>query len=468
MSESVSSSIYIQINDRKIGRVEVSYSITVAELRHILIKKFGPLLNTYFLDANNYPLYTQDEQLMIIRELLSNNENVIRLKTNENVTVSEIKSKPEVTFPKLSNQSIETSLSQLILPGSVPTLSTNPIIVATQLDSNAWKQVFANCNLFSGIRMDEEILLHAFRPILKFKESSNSIPLFLVNDTSYIRAYMKNKRLQSCFGISKFFDGGLNPCSFFGMNSEFTKRKAAINEERTVYSTCSFNLPRVTLQLDSSYLEPTIEFIEAIDDVLQLPSDQQSMALKKVLITYGHVYPRRVVLGGHLYHTEGHRVKGSTDEEGKLIAAESRFSASLTAAIRIGTGFSNEKKLKEDLVEQDSLSMFEAVGGDTLVSRDPTLWAKSVADYSLWRVIEYDDFESVISLLSQQQQNALKEIIDSNVEQVSNAKSSNTRIMPFHGDASTHEIFNNFFVDFQQKLRTTQEKMKNARESTNS
>jgi len=52
--------------------------------------------------------------------------------------------------------------------------------------------------------------------------------------------------------------------------------------------------------------------------------------LKKVFVTYGHVYPRRVVLGGHLYHTEGHRVKVSAEEQGKLVAAESPFSISLT------------------------------------------------------------------------------------------------------------------------------------------
>jgi hypothetical protein len=62
--------------------------------------------------------------------------------------------------------------------------------------------------------------------------------------------------------------------------------------------------------------------------------------------------------------------------------------------------------------------MFKAVGGDTLVSRDPTVvWSRSVADHALWRVIEYHDFESVICLLSQQRQNALKDIIGSNVEQ---------------------------------------------------
>jgi hypothetical protein len=141
-----------------------------------------------------------------------------------------------------------------------------------------------------------------------------------------------------------------------------------------------------------------------------------------------YVYPRCVVLGGHLYHTEGHRVKGN---------AESCFSISLTRVIKIGTGVNIEKISKEDLSEQESLSMFEAVGGDTLVSRDPTAWSRSVADHALWRVIEYHDFESVICLLSQQRQNALKDIIGSNAEQVVN---TNTKVILFQGDRTPYEL----------------------------
>jgi len=69
--------------------------------------------------------------------------------------------------------------------------------------------------------MDEETLIHSFRPVLKFKEPSNGIPLFI--------------------------DGSLDPRVFFGINSEFSKRKSRTNEQRNVYSTCSFNIPRVTL-----------------------------------------------------------------------------------------------------------------------------------------------------------------------------------------------------------------------------
>ncbi len=97
----------------------------------------------------------------------------------------------------ISTQPIETSSEEVAFPDS---LATNIITVAIQLDSNAWKQVFANCDLFSDIRKDEKILIHSFRPVLKFKEPSNGIPLFI--------------------------DGSLDPRVFFGINSEFSNVKA--------------------------------------------------------------------------------------------------------------------------------------------------------------------------------------------------------------------------------------------------
>ena len=130
-----------------------------------------------------------------------------------------------------------------------------------------------------------------------------------------------------------------------------------------------------TLQFESFYLGSTSQFIEAIDIVLRLAADKQNTTLKKVLVTYGYVYPRWIVFGDHLYHTKRHRVKRSVEEHGKAVASESRFSISLTRAIKMEADVNNEKKAKEDL--------FEALGGDTLVGRDPILWAKSVVDHTL-------------------------------------------------------------------------------------
>jgi hypothetical protein len=170
-----------------------------------------------------------------------------------------------------------------------------------------------------------------------------------------------------------------------------------------VYSTCVFNHPRVTLELDSSYLEPTEDFVNAINNALQHASTTR-IELEKVLSKYGHVYPQRVLLGGHLYHTEEHCVSGSADEYKKRISAESRFKAAYFKQAEIHVGGGTEKRSQEEWSQQDSAVTFQAVGGDTLRCRDPTLWAQSVGDPNWWRIIEEHDYQSVLTLLSEQQQ----------------------------------------------------------------
>ena len=120
------------------------------------------------------------------------------------------------------------------------------------------------------------------------------------------------------------------------------------------------------MELDLSYLEPTSQFIEAIDNVLMTSSpDEQIIKLEEVLSTYGHVYPRSVVLGGHLYHTEVHDNKEKAEEAKKRINTEISFSVSVIqpAKFMLVDGFENNRQNKSS--EQTSLLTFEAVGGDT-------------------------------------------------------------------------------------------------------
>lgn len=92
---------------------------------------------------------------------------------------------------------------------STPKSSQNKVIIATDLDCHMWRKIFNNCNLMYGIRMDTNSPVYALRPIFKFRESIDSIPLFKVNDGSYTSAYMNDKEMQSSFVSSKCFDSGL-------------------------------------------------------------------------------------------------------------------------------------------------------------------------------------------------------------------------------------------------------------------
>ncbi|CAF3762825.1 unnamed protein product [Rotaria sp. Silwood1] len=48
-----------------------------------------------------------------------------------------------------------------------------------------------------------------------------------------------------------------------------------------------------------------------------------------------------------------------------------------------------------------------AVGGNTLLARNPTAWEETLSNPIFWRVIEQNEYKSVITLLSKQQQEAI-------------------------------------------------------------
>ncbi|CAF5007820.1 unnamed protein product, partial [Rotaria sp. Silwood1] len=316
----------------------------------------------------------------------------------------------------LSQSSTKTLLHELKLPGSTPTRLENKIILATDLDLHMWQKIFHNCNLFQCIRMDKETPIRAFKSTFKFKKFNEDFPLFQVNDGSYTRVYMKEREMESSFLSSQYFDGGLefsNPFIGFGINTEYLKNKTTTNALRQIYLTYCLNFPRVTLELDLSYLELTSQFIEAIDNVLSIPSrNEQIIKLKEVLSTYGHVYPRLVILGGHLYHTEMHDNKEQAEEAKKRLSASASFSASFMQPAKVYAGGGYEKQSHEKSLEQTSFMNLEAVGGDTTYSRDPTLWARTVTNPFLWRIIEQDNYQFVITLLDHQRQQKIQRIVN--------------------------------------------------------
>ncbi|CAF5079516.1 unnamed protein product, partial [Rotaria sp. Silwood1] len=410
--------------DGKKHRLKLFDVSTAAELRKKLSERYDISSNTCFLDAEDRHVYIEDEESIIVKELLTE-KNSIRLRTNESkltpIQISDKKNKlserkTDLKYVQtLSQSSTKTLLHELKLPGSTPTRLENKIILATDLDLHMWQKIFHNCNLFQCIRMDKETPIRAFKSTFKFKKFNEDFPLFQVNDGSYTRVYMKEREMESSFLSSQYFDGGLefsNPFIGFGINTEYLKNKTTTNALRQIYLTYCLNFPRVTLELDLSYLELTSQFIEAIDNVLSIPSrNEQIIKLKEVLSTYGHVYPRQVVLGGQLYHTEIHHNQDKAEEAKKRISAEASFFASIIKPAKIYVGGGSENQLQNKSSNQTSLLSFQAIGGDTRLHRDPTLWTDSVAEPSLWRIIEQDNYQSVITLLDQERQQKLQRII---------------------------------------------------------
>lgn len=406
-------------------RLELSQSSSAAQLRTILSNRYQISLNTHFLDNEDYTVFPDDEESTPISQLLDKN-NLVKLVTTKNesttsILVPEMKSKIseknlDLKYAQTLNQLKGTTLRELKLPGSTPTRSENQIVLATDLDRDRWEKIFRNCNLFRGIRMDEQTPKRAFESVLKFRQSDVNLLRFQVKDDSNIRAYIKDKEMESSFLSGRFFDGEINfSCPFIGIgiNGEYSKSKTTTNIHKKTYLTYCFNFPRATVQLNLSYLEPTTHFIEAIDSVLQITKrNEQLKKLEEVLSIYGHVYPRVVILGGHLYHTEIHVSQEKAEEARKQTNAGIAFSTAIFEPVKIHVTAGSEKQSQNKFSEQSSFLTLEAVGGDTLQSRDPTVWTNTVADPNQWRVIEQDNYQSVITLLDTERQQSIKKIFD--------------------------------------------------------
>lgn len=312
------------------------------------------------------------------------------------------------------SQSETTSPIEMTFPFALPIQTSGQNTTTSQLDLIQWQQVYFNCSILYGIRMDKETLKYANRAVLKFKDPKKLIPRFTANDESYIKAQLGNKLMESPFRANNFFDGGLNnSCPFitFGVHPEWLKNYKISDEERIMYSTCSYNEPRVTVTLDLSYLEITSQFMEDIDVVIKSPVEKQMAGLKEVLLTYGHVYPERVVLGGYLYFIESHLIR-KEDDSTALKTANEFFRTSFETFVKTSTNSNDMAGPVKEMKEYKSTNIFQFTGGDRSLSRDVQAWTKSLDDPLQWRVVEYDRFQSVISLLSQDRQDAIRRMIE--------------------------------------------------------
>lgn len=323
--------------------------------------------------------------------------------------------KLDQNYPQTISQSRENESAEMKLANSTSGRSENKIVLATELSLDDWQTIFRICKLTCGVKMDTEKPKAAFKRLLQFKTCIEYIT-FHVNDKSSTKAHTRTREMESSFASSTFFDGEIGcscPYVGIGVSADYLNSEASTNTEKKTYVTYCYNFPRADLHLNTSYLEPTAEFIEAIDSVLSIATlNEQVNRLKEVLSEYGHVYPSSVVLGGHLYHTEEYENKEKAEEARKRIAGDAAFSPSFVKSLKIGAGGAYENRSQEKSCDRAASFTYTAHGGNTLIDQDAGRWADSVAEPRLWRVIEQDEYQSVIQLLDAERQEKIRKIHD--------------------------------------------------------
>ncbi|UJR18336.1 hypothetical protein I4U23_005238 [Adineta vaga] len=369
-----------------------------------------------------YELHLNDEESTNISQLLNKN-NLIRF-SNEvqpsiSVRVPERKSKSHERKIDLEcvepiNKVTKTSFQEQKASDSTQKMSEYKNILATDLDTDAWKKVYVNNGLFCGVRMDRDIPGRVLDPLFEIDPSDIFNPKFQINDDTYIQTFMNEKQYHSSFVSSTFFDSNSEfSDSFvsFGIDKEYFKDKSKIFTRRTEYSTCSYNIHRVTVQLDLSYLKLSSSFIKDIDTALSADArNEKIIKLTEVFKKYGHAYPRRVVLGGHLYQTGIHSVSNEAERETNRQKVEAAFKTLISKFIPSNIDYESANKLEIKNFEQTSLELFKAVGGDTRLAKYPEQWQQTVADPKLWRIIHQKDYQVIITLLDEERQRKFQEI----------------------------------------------------------
>lgn len=235
-------------------------------------------------------------------------------------------------------------------------------------------------------------------------KSDQGIPNFRVNDDSHIEITAHENELTVAMAKSDFSEqsteasvsgGGygvsVGVSAGFGSSQSNTAKTMTSNTNRTLVARYMF--PRCDLLLWPDEMEPTQELAELIETIRKTKNIK---ALRRLHAEYGNLFCQRVTIGGRLLSTK----VVTTSEKQTMEEHKESFKKSVGASVSGGyAGFSASASVKHeanqggDKVNEDTAktqneaAVFEAVGGETILSTDPKSWCPTVANHELWRVI---------------------------------------------------------------------------------
>ncbi|KAH7002963.1 hypothetical protein EDB82DRAFT_531448 [Fusarium venenatum] len=211
------------------------------------------------------------------------------------------------------------------------------------------------------------------------------LPSFQVNDDSRIEITVSSHEFETSMARNDFSNhstegsmsggfGGFSASVSAGYSKETSKSTKDTTNTYKKTMIAKYLLPRADILLHPTDLEPSPEFKAALENIRTnkniadlhetVTSEQEQKEAMKVSVGVQVTTPFG---GGGIKHT---------NENGK---AESKSTAD---------------------VKKDESNVFEAVGGDTILTANPTAWSSTVADYRTWRVIDRDSLSSLADTIS--------------------------------------------------------------------
>ncbi|OBS26180.1 hypothetical protein FPOA_00122 [Fusarium poae] len=239
------------------------------------------------------------------------------------------------------------------------------------------------------------------------------IPRFRVDDSSYVNVIETQNGLQASMAKSSFSQSsieasagggfwGVSAAAKGGVATRKGEDKITTNSEEQKQMHVIYSFPRVTVYLDADSLELTDEVKRDIAEVKRLKTKD---SVKMFGDKYGHIFSRRVKLGGRLISS--HQSTATTADK----KAESENSLKAAAAVSVsGYGFSASAEASHETggrsntsdTQQDFASnmAWEATGGNTVLCNNPPEWCGTVGNFRNWRIVEQSDIIPLTKFIS--------------------------------------------------------------------
>ena len=365
--------VRIDLGTKKIHR-HLLRSNTIADIRDILTKDNNICSNTHFKDENDRIIETSAEKTITIGQLI-NKHDAVRLGTT--------------AVPSRRN-----------------------------LNAEMWRQIFTKANILYGIQMSTNSPNYGRRPALQIRqpEGSNICPMFRFENKTEASVYVTDNYVTSSFVSNRFFDLGIG-ASDFDTGELFTikssNRMWNIDQRRRKYFTSCFHFPRVVITFDSSYVEPTAEFLSKVDEIIRISDiDEQCTKLDTLFSEYGQIYSHRITLGAHFYRTESADIHNHSEEQDKIRNVRNKLEEIVTYLLNLNTKTNIENRSQKNVSKQKTLINLQTVGGDTSRIFEPSRWMETIDYPDTWNAIKHEDCKWIPSILDEQRQRDLKKVTD--------------------------------------------------------
>ncbi|RPA73625.1 hypothetical protein BJ508DRAFT_418967 [Ascobolus immersus RN42] len=297
-----------------------------------------------------------------------------------------------------------------------------------ELTEQQWDAVLRNNRAFHGYWYDwnKNILVKARKPAFKLKgarpvgtETSTGnkpvvppVPPFYICDDASVDVHEIRSQFQHTLAKEGFNStavggsiGGGSASVPATINASWEQESAYANQDKTSIKVESivttYNFPRVTIDLECEDLELTDECKK---DIERLVASKDSTWKERFERMYGTIFATKFTLGGFLHSTQhiDEKEKSKLDQ----IKNQSRIAAGVSIQSPKASGSLNFAKVKSDTesdgkatLYQEARLTWDARGGDTLLTSNPALWAGTVKNYRLWRLMNQERLVRVKDLV---------------------------------------------------------------------